>query len=241
MKQPIESLVWGPTFLAFAHGTLPMTHPPPQDPHGDTSSRLMDAAATVFADRGLREATVRDICALAGANVAAIHYHFGSKEELYLATLRRALRQHFDAHPLPSLAPLDPEVDPAGARAQLEAVVRGIGQGILGPAPEWHTRLLLRCLLEADFALPTVLEEFLGPRFGVLRGVLAVHLPGKDAQVVVRHALSVVAQLVFYRAFPGVALHFLGATELTPELRAAAVDHVVTSTRRVLEAARRAP
>ena len=66
----------------------------PTDPiQAATRRELLDAAAEVFGEAGYRNATVREICRRAGANIAAINYHFGDKEKLYadvLATLTRA-------------------------------------------------------------------------------------------------------------------------------------------------------
>ncbi len=47
-------------------------------------SQLIAAAIAQFGEYGLH-ATTRDIAALAGQNIAAIPYYFGSKEDLYLA------------------------------------------------------------------------------------------------------------------------------------------------------------
>src|SRR3954453_12160787 len=55
-----------------------------------TRKRLLEAAGEVFADKGFKAATVRDICCRAGANVAAINYHFGDKERLYAEVLQLA-------------------------------------------------------------------------------------------------------------------------------------------------------
>ena len=52
-----------------------------------TRERLLCAAREVFAARGVKEATVRDICALAQANVAAVNYHYGGKDRLFMACL----------------------------------------------------------------------------------------------------------------------------------------------------------
>lgn len=51
--------------------------------HDDTRMRLMLAATEVFSENGYRAATTREICRRANANLAAIHYHFGDKAELY--------------------------------------------------------------------------------------------------------------------------------------------------------------
>jgi AcrR family transcriptional regulator len=55
-----------------------------------TCSRLLEAATTVFADKGYRDTTVAAIAKEAGCNAAAVNYHFGSKEQLYAAVWRAA-------------------------------------------------------------------------------------------------------------------------------------------------------
>jgi AcrR family transcriptional regulator len=55
----------------------------------ETRDRLLDAAERLFAKRGLDAVSVRDITEAAGANTAAIHYHFGSKHDLMGAILER--------------------------------------------------------------------------------------------------------------------------------------------------------
>lgn len=52
-----------------------------------TRARLIDAARIVFAQHGFQGATVREICRLAEANVAAVNYHFGNKEGLLAEAL----------------------------------------------------------------------------------------------------------------------------------------------------------
>ena len=47
-----------------------------------TRERLLQAAETLFAERGFEATTLRELTSLAGGNLAAIHYHFGSKEAL---------------------------------------------------------------------------------------------------------------------------------------------------------------
>ncbi len=55
----------------------------------ETRARLLDSAEQLFAGRGLDAVSVRDITELADANTAAIHYHFGSKQDLITAILER--------------------------------------------------------------------------------------------------------------------------------------------------------
>lgn len=56
--------------------------------HSDsTRQRLLDASRKLFSDNGFDGASVRAITQLAGANLGAVTYHFGSKEALYAAVL----------------------------------------------------------------------------------------------------------------------------------------------------------
>jgi AcrR family transcriptional regulator len=57
----------------------------------ETRDRLLKAAAQLFADRGFKKVTVRDICRAAKANVASVNYHFGGKSGLYREVLQLAI------------------------------------------------------------------------------------------------------------------------------------------------------
>ncbi|MGH9164010.1 MAG: TetR/AcrR family transcriptional regulator [Acidimicrobiales bacterium] len=75
----------------------------------ETRNRLLDAARACIRDKGLAGATSRDITAEAGANLAAITYHFGSKDQLVAEALVDALR----AWLAPALAVMAADTDPA--------------------------------------------------------------------------------------------------------------------------------
>ena len=68
------------------HGVVAVDAPP-----DTTRDRLLDAAERLLAERGLAGTSVRAVCAEAGANVAAVHYHFGSKDALADAVLERRM------------------------------------------------------------------------------------------------------------------------------------------------------
>ena len=57
----------------------------------DTRSRILDAAEKLLVQYGLDATTLRMITAEAQANLAAVNYHFGSKEALIEAVFRRRL------------------------------------------------------------------------------------------------------------------------------------------------------
>jgi len=60
-------------------------------PAKTTQTRLLDAAERAFAEDGYAGASVRSITSLAGADLGAVRYHFGSKDALLGAVLKRRL------------------------------------------------------------------------------------------------------------------------------------------------------
>ncbi len=57
----------------------------------ETRTRVLTAAARLFAASGFKKVTVREICRAASANVAAVNYHFGDKLGLYREVLGKAI------------------------------------------------------------------------------------------------------------------------------------------------------
>ena len=55
----------------------------------DTRQRILDTAERLFAERGFAETSLRTLTREAGVNLAAVHYHFGSKEQLFVELLSR--------------------------------------------------------------------------------------------------------------------------------------------------------
>ena len=55
----------------------------------DTKTRLLDAAERLFSDRGFEAVTHRDIAVAAAVNLAAVNYHFGSKDRFIRAVIKR--------------------------------------------------------------------------------------------------------------------------------------------------------
>ena len=64
-----------------------------------TQERLLAVASEAFSEKGFREATVSEICERAKSNVAAVNYHFGDKETLYVKAWRHAFCESLKVHP----------------------------------------------------------------------------------------------------------------------------------------------
>jgi len=61
------------------------------NPTGSTKERILGAAESLFAQRGFDGASLRQLTTAAGVNLAAVNYHFGSKEKLVEQIFRRRL------------------------------------------------------------------------------------------------------------------------------------------------------
>jgi AcrR family transcriptional regulator len=61
------------------------------DPKTDPKGRILDAAELLFVEHGFEATSLRQLTAAASVNLAAVNYHFGSKEELFQAVLTRRL------------------------------------------------------------------------------------------------------------------------------------------------------
>src|SRR3954449_4264786 len=62
-----------------------------------TRARLMNAALNLLAERGEEGVTLRELTDAAGANVAAVSYHFGSLNSLFETAIEDALQRYLDA------------------------------------------------------------------------------------------------------------------------------------------------
>ena len=63
---------------------------------GSTKARILRAAGYLFSRKGYKETTTREISELAGVNLALVHYHWGSKEELWNAVHQQLLVEMWD-------------------------------------------------------------------------------------------------------------------------------------------------
>jgi AcrR family transcriptional regulator len=103
--------------------------------------RIMAAATHAFAERGFNGVTIRDLTQRAGVNLAAVNYHFRSKEDLYAAVIGTALAQWTSE----TVAASDLAAD-----ASLAKVVRTIVSALIAPVIERDSNHLLPRLLAWD-------------------------------------------------------------------------------------------
>jgi AcrR family transcriptional regulator len=186
----------------------PLPDDPPvqagRDPH-DIRERIMEAAGQVIAEVGFRNATVRDICARAGANVAAVNYHFRDKHGLYAEVFERA-RCDAEAEWLRA-------IERGGhlpADRRLGMFIAGFVHKLLDPGrPGWHAKLIGREMIEPTGALDAIVERSIRPQFELLCSIVAEMM---DAAPASHHVYLCAASVI------GQCLHYHHTREVTNRL-----------------------
>jgi AcrR family transcriptional regulator len=165
------------------------------DPEAETRRQLLEAAGEVFAEVGFRNATVREICRRGNANIAAVNYHFGDKERLYLEVLRYSSARALEKYP--ALPDVGPKATP---EKKLRAFIHSFLQRIFDKGPtSWHGRLMSREMIEPTAGLDSVVEEKIRPMAVQLWKIVGEILGRPVADERVRLcSFSVVSQCVFY-------------------------------------------
>lgn len=135
-----------------------------------TKQRLLDAAETLFAENGFPATSLRAITQLAQANLAAVHYHFGSKENLFAAVIVRRL-EPLNAERLALLDRAEAEARAANRPLPLSAILSAIIRPALrmlrdpDQGGRYFAILLSRCHSEPNSEVHSLVHEMVEPTF----------------------------------------------------------------------------
>lgn len=155
-----------------------------------TRQRLFEAAEKQFAEKGYNAASVRDITQEAGSNIAAVNYHFGGKENLYIEMYRRILVEMCEARLCVLGRALD---DP---KATLESVLADFAHVFFEPLREGSDRadylllLWMREMTEPRLPKQLMFEQFIEPVCTAFRQALQKVCPAlsdESAQMCIHH------------------------------------------------------
>ena len=172
-----------------------------------TKVRILDAAEALFMEHGFEATSLRAITNAAAVNLAAVNYHFGSKEELFQAVLTRrldpmnqrrlALLSELEQAAAPGPVPCDrilsalflPALELARDPARGgQNFLRLLGRAYADPAPfirrflsEQYAQMIMRFKLAFGRALPELPKRELSWRLHFMMGALSYTLAGTDA------------------------------------------------------------
>ena len=187
-----------------------------------TKDRVLEAAGRIFAERGFRGATVREICQAAGVNLAAVNYHFGDKERLYIESVKRAHRARFDEVPMPQWSP------GTTAPEKLHDFVYTFLCRVLGEEEtDWHCQLMMRELASPTAACEELVREYIRPHFALLQSIIAELVPPETSEVE-RHRIgfSIVGQCLHYRIAQPIIRLLISREEYERSGPAELADHI---------------
>ena len=187
----------------------------------DTREALVDAAVELFAENGFEGVGTRAIAEHAGVNIGGIHYHFGSKEALYVEAFRVALRAK-QGHPVQRAIFAHPG-DMATPEGQARVVRRAVAclfEDLSDPSEEAlrFRRLLLRELASPSSAMPLLVEQVFAPSHEEFKSLCLMIRPDmSDAEA---HAWGFMpaGQWVFYAQAGGPVSMLLGQEGLHREM-----------------------
>src|SRR6476620_7949553 len=173
----------------------------------ETKERILDAAETLFMEHGYEATSLRSLTTAADVNLAAVNYHFGTKEELFQAVLTRRLDPmnqrrlelltRFEAESAPKPLPCDRSLSALliPARTSERDPERGgsnflrlLGRAYADPAPfirqflsDQYAEMIARFKAAFARALPQMPRKELSWRLHFIMGALSYTLAGTDA------------------------------------------------------------
>ena len=182
------------------------------DSRAETRLRLLSAGERLFADRGFKDVTVREICRHARANVAAVNYHFRDKLGLYRAVLQSAIdrmRETTDAAREAGVG--------RPAEDRLRIYISIFIRRLLADRRGTVHRLVTREMMDPTPALDLIIEQGVLPRMEYLSEIVADLLKCDAADPRVgRSVASVWTQSAAYVANP-IADRLGGPVAATPD------------------------
>jgi AcrR family transcriptional regulator len=201
----------------------------------DTKQRILDTAERLFAERGYRATSLRSIIGEAGVNLAAVHYHFRSKEGLLDAVMSRRL-EPVNRERLALLDECEREAGdgPPDLEKILEALIAPPLRVRRDPAFATFARLMGRVLTEGDVC---VIRKHFGQtieRFMTALRKALPNLPAEELQWRAHFSLGCMAHTLLHSAGAVLAPGGLGQapTETLVTFIAAGFRAPVPATRR---------
>lgn len=173
---------------------MPTTHQ--NSTNGDsTRERILMEAGPIFAGKGFRATTVREICEHANVNVASINYYFGDKRQLYHQTVVLAREMRVEQVPEPNwTSSTDPE------EKLLDFIALILRRLVAMQTEPWQVRLLMREILEPTETCKHLVEEYFRPFFNTLCGIIddliGYRLPEPTRNKI---GFSIIGQCLYYR------------------------------------------
>lgn len=199
-----------------------------------TRERILAVARRKFAEKGFRTTTVAEICRGAGANIAAVNYHFGGKEALYREAWRSAHRATIEAFPPDGGVPAD-----APPEERLRGRIRGMLQRTLSEEG-LEFRIMGHEMANPTGLLEQVVQDAIGPLVEALDVIIQELLGGRASAAHLKQcAASVIGPCLYVMRRQRMQKSLGQPAWFDPDDLDSLVDHFTEFALAGLEAARR--
>ena len=145
----------------------------------ETKARLIQCAGRLIADQGYDRTTSKDICRLAGVNMAAVNYHFGSREGLYQAVLDEVYHYVLSPVEIETIYHMD-----IGPREKLMKLLNLYVKEALF-SESWQVKVSIRELINPSDVFTRFVESYIGRKLTPVLDILSSYLglPARDDRV----------------------------------------------------------
>lgn len=136
----------------------------------ETRQRIIDCAGRLIAKNGFAKTTSKSICAAAKVNMAAVNYHFGSREGLYIAIM-----QQVHTYMLNFLQVNDLYTSSLSPKEKIESFLDMYINNVLF-GDNWYLEVWIREEMSASPFLEELLKEQAKPKIDLLVKIFAEYL-----------------------------------------------------------------
>lgn len=155
--------------------------------NSDTRECILDVCERLFAEKGVRETSLRAITGAAGVNIASVNYHFGSKKGLVEAVLKRRL-DPLNSERIRRLEYIRKEAELKGTRPSVREIMRAIFEPILlfkenTEHSENFLRFIARSMTDPDETVKTIFLREIRPVFELMFELLKKACPNTPDDV----------------------------------------------------------
>lgn len=167
-----------------------------------TKEQLLFSAGELFSEHGYDGVSTRMIADEAGVTLGSIHYHFGSKENLFLEACRYAIAEKRCNGFLEVLEENPSLADNPSGQAEIirTAVYRNFHEFFRPEKPRWERRILIREVMNPSSAMAIIAEEIFKPDSEATREFYRKIKPGASDREANAWMDILHAQIVFYAA-----------------------------------------
>ena len=181
------------------------------------------AAGPIFAGKGYRSATVREICDAAGVNVASVNYYFGDKQQLYTEAVILAREMRVQQFPNPTW------IEDTPPKQKLHGCISALLNRLVALETEpWQVRLLMREVLQPTETSRKLIEDYFKPflqmMLTIVDEIVGHELPDFQRTQI---GFSILGQCLYYRFLSEITTMMIPAEQFETHFsKSRLADHI---------------